>query len=283
VIGTLLGVRSEDGMEVEIRNCFAVGHNESQEQVEVDMDYQKNMLAQHLRSNPKEVLVGWYATSSELNTFSALIQNFYGSAGDGTFPHPAVHLTVSTVAGKEIEARTYISAPVGVTAERAADSCLFIPVPYEIKFGESEKSGMAISSAAKDREGRTAPVITDIEELERTIENVLAMLDNVSDYVGSVIDEDEARPSNALGQYLLNALSLAPKVDPADIERDLYVSCYSLNASLLILSQQQPHPRRPRHLVSSQHHPHANRSLQSPGSCSTCDWAGRWTRRRRER
>lgn len=33
VIGTLLGVRSEDGSEVEIRNCFAVGHNESQEQV----------------------------------------------------------------------------------------------------------------------------------------------------------------------------------------------------------------------------------------------------------
>lgn len=33
VIGTLLGVRSEDGGEVEIRNCFAVGHNESQEQV----------------------------------------------------------------------------------------------------------------------------------------------------------------------------------------------------------------------------------------------------------
>ena len=33
VIGTLLGVRSDDGTEVEIRNCFGVGHNESQEQV----------------------------------------------------------------------------------------------------------------------------------------------------------------------------------------------------------------------------------------------------------
>jgi len=33
VIGTLLGVRNEDGAEVEIGNCFAVGHNESQEQV----------------------------------------------------------------------------------------------------------------------------------------------------------------------------------------------------------------------------------------------------------
>jgi len=33
VIGTLLGVRNEDGAEVEIINCFAVRHNESQEQV----------------------------------------------------------------------------------------------------------------------------------------------------------------------------------------------------------------------------------------------------------
>jgi translation initiation factor 3 subunit F len=33
VIGTMLGVRSDDGTEIEIRNCFAVPHNESSEQV----------------------------------------------------------------------------------------------------------------------------------------------------------------------------------------------------------------------------------------------------------
>ncbi|CAF9904816.1 MAG: hypothetical protein HETSPECPRED_004795 [Heterodermia speciosa] len=219
VIGTLLGVRSEDGQEVEIRNCFAVGHTETQEQVEVDMDYQKQMLALHLKANPKEVLVGWYATSAELNTFSALIQNFYGGQGDGTYPYPAVHLTVSTEAGKEIEARTYISAPVGVTMERAADSAAFIPVPYEIRYGEAERSGLEVISGAKDMPDRTANVLTDIETLERGIEEVLAMLDRVSKYVEAVIEE-EAPPSSALGQFLLNALALAPKVDPADIERD---------------------------------------------------------------
>ncbi|KAI9867273.1 MAG: hypothetical protein M1813_009551 [Trichoglossum hirsutum] len=219
VIGTLLGVRSEDGSEVEIRNCYAVGHSETIEQVEVDMDYHKNMLALHLKANPREILIGWYATSNELNTFSALIQNFYSSQGDGTFPHPAVHLTVSTTPGRDIEARTYISAPVGVTPERASDSCLFIPVPYEIKYGDAEKSGLELISGAKDREDRTAGVVTDIEALERAIEEVLGLLDRVSNYVNSVLDE-EAPPSNALGQFLLNALALAPKVNAADIERD---------------------------------------------------------------
>ena len=216
----MLGVRSEDGTEVEVRNCFPVGHTEAQDQVEVDMDYQKTMLTLHLKANPKEVLIGWYATSSELNTFSALIQNFYGGQGEGTFPHPAIHLTISTDAGKDVEARTYISAPVGVTAERAADSAAFIPVPCEIRYGEAEKSGLELIAGAKDREDRSTGVLSDIESLERAVEEVLGMLDRVSKYVEAVIDE-EAPPSSALGQFLLNALALAPKVSPEDIEKDL--------------------------------------------------------------
>ncbi|KAK4967041.1 hypothetical protein LTR66_011977 [Elasticomyces elasticus] len=219
VIGTLLGVRSEDGTEVEVRNCYAVPHTETTEQVEVDMDYQKHMLQLHLRANPKEILVGWYATSSELNTFSALIQNFYSQQGDGTWPHPAVHLTLSTVPGKDIESRTYISAPIGVTPERAADSCLFIPVPHEIKYGEAEKSGLEVIAGAKDREDRSQMLQVDVESLERAIEQVLELLNRVSNYVNEVLDE-EAEPSSALGQFLMNTLSLAPKVEPADVERD---------------------------------------------------------------
>lgn len=223
VIGTLLGVRSEDGTEVEIRNCYAVPHTETAEQVEVDMDYQKSMLALHLRANPREVLIGWYATSSELNTFSALIQNFYGQQGDGTFPHPAVHLTVSTVPGQDIKAQTYISAPIGVTPERAADSCLFIPVPHEIKYGDAERSGLELVAGAKEREDRSQMTQTDIEGLERAIEQVLEMIERVSNYVSNVLDE-EVEPSSALGQFLMNTLSLAPKVKPEDLERHLYVT-----------------------------------------------------------
>ena len=220
VIGTLLGVRSDDGTEVEVRNCYAVPHTETTEQVEVDMDYQKQMLGLHLRASPKEVLVGWYATSRELNTFSALIQNFYGQQGEGTWPFPAVHLTVSTTAGEDIDVDTYISAPIGVTMERAADSCLFIPVPHEIKYGEAEKSGLELISAARDREDRSQLLQTDIETLERGIEQTLELVERVSNYVSNVLDE-EAEPSTALGQYLMNTLSLAPKVDAESIEQDL--------------------------------------------------------------
>jgi len=212
-------VRSEDGMEVEVRNCFAIPHTENEDQVEVDVEYQKNMLALQLKANPREVLLGWYTTSLELNSFSALIQNFFASPETGTFPHPAVHLTVSTDAHKGIAAKAYISAPVGVNAERAAESCLFIPVPYDIRYGEAEKSGLELISGAKDSENRAAPVVSDIEGLERAIDYTLDLLERVSEYVSSVLDE-EREPSNALGQFLMNALSLTPKVDIQDIERD---------------------------------------------------------------
>jgi hypothetical protein len=202
-----------------------VPHTETAEQVEVDMDYQKTMLALHLRANPREVLLGWYATSSVLNTFSALIQNFYAGqqAGEGTWPHPAIHLTVSTEPGKDIGVQTYISVPIGVTEERSMDSCSFIPVPHEVKYGEADKSGLELISSAKDDESRSALVATDLDSLEKAVVSVLDMLERVSTYVSNVLDEDE-EANSSLGQFLMNTLSLAPKVDPANIERDLYVT-----------------------------------------------------------
>ncbi|KAJ9634098.1 hypothetical protein H2204_006429 [Knufia peltigerae] len=220
VIGTLLGTRSDaDESQVVVHSSFAVSHTETTDQVEVDMEYQKAMLALHLRANPKEVLVGWYATSSELNTFSALIQNHYSSQGEGTYPYPAVHITVSCQPGQDTEVRTYISSPVGVSPERAADSAAFIPVPYAVNYTEADRAGVEALGLAKNSETRTAGVLTDIENLERSLEDTLGMLDRVGKYVENVIEEEE-EPSTALGQFLLNTLALAPKVDPADIEKD---------------------------------------------------------------
>ena len=220
VIGTLLGTRSDtDESQVTVHSAFAVGHTETTDQVEVDMEYQKTMLALHLRANPKEILVGWYATSSELNTFSALIQNHYGSQGEGTFPYPAVHVTVASQPGKDVDIRTYISSPVGVTPERAADSAAFIPVPFSVNYTEADRAGIDAIQGAKDTESRTASLLTDIESLENSIQDTISMLDRVAKYVENVIEEEE-EPSTALGQFLLNTLALAPKVEPADIERD---------------------------------------------------------------
>lgn len=219
VIGALVGTRSEDGTEVEVRSCFAIPHTEEEDQVEVDVEYQKNMLALTLKASPRESLLGWYTTSHELNSFSALIQNFFASPETGTFPHPAIHLTISTEPGEEIQTRCYISAPVAVNAERAAESCLFIQVPHKMRYGEADRSALETLGSAQNLESRTAPLVSDIEGLGRSIEQTLSLLDRVSEWANGVLDEEE-EPNNALGQHLMSALSLAPKVDASQIEHD---------------------------------------------------------------
>lgn len=57
VIGTLLGIRTDN--EVQVRSSFAVLHSETDEQVAVDMDYHRTMYELHHKVNPKEVIVGW--------------------------------------------------------------------------------------------------------------------------------------------------------------------------------------------------------------------------------
>ncbi|KAI0141670.1 JAB1/Mov34/MPN/PAD-1 ubiquitin protease-domain-containing protein [Xylariaceae sp. FL1272] len=219
VIGALIGTRSEDGSDVSVVSSFAIPHTENEDQVEVDVEYQKNMLALHLKVNPREVLLGWYTTSHELNSFSALIQNFFASPETGTFPHPAVHLTVSTDPGADVQLRAYISSPVAVNADRAAESCLFIQVPHKVAYNDAEKSALDWISSARDAESRIAASTTDVESLTRSLEHTTQLLDRVSDFVSAIVDEEQ-EPNNALGQHLMGALSLAPKVDPQHIEAD---------------------------------------------------------------
>lgn len=202
-----------------VSSSFAIPHTENEDQVEVDVEYQKNMLSLHLRAHPREVLLGWYTTSHELNSFSALIQNFFASPETGTFPHPAVHLTVSADPQADVRARAYISSPVAVNPERASESCLFIQVPHRILYNEAERSALDLIASARDAESRSTPVVGDVAALTRTLEQTLDLLERASDYVGQVIDE-EAEPNNALGQLLMSALSLAPKVEPAVIDAD---------------------------------------------------------------
>ncbi|EPX72426.1 translation initiation factor eIF3f [Schizosaccharomyces octosporus yFS286] len=223
VIGTLLGIRSEDGREIEVKSCFAVPHNESSEQVEVEMEYHRTMYHLHLKANPREVVVGWYATSSDLDAFSALIQNLYasppeqGSPALGTYPHPCIHLTVDTDVSTPLSIQTYLSSPVGIT-ERLADSCAFVPTPYSIRENEAIRSGLKAIAAPKNDPSRIAGLFTDLQQLKRSTLEVLSMIERVSDYVQNVIDGSS--PANvAVGRYLVRCLSLVPSIEGQEFEK----------------------------------------------------------------
>jgi translation initiation factor 3 subunit F len=90
-----------------VKSAFAVLHSETDEQVAVDMDYHRAMYDLSARVRPNETIVGWYSTGSDLNTYSALIQNFYSQE---TAPHQAVHvaLDTGTEEGKGAGVKAYV-------------------------------------------------------------------------------------------------------------------------------------------------------------------------------
>lgn len=57
VIGTLLGVKEEGVYEV--RSAFCVPHNETDDEVAIDMVYEQEMFALHRKVAPGEVMLGW--------------------------------------------------------------------------------------------------------------------------------------------------------------------------------------------------------------------------------
>ncbi|KAH8830269.1 JAB1/Mov34/MPN/PAD-1 ubiquitin protease-domain-containing protein [Flagelloscypha sp. PMI_526] len=202
VIGTLLGTRSEDGI-VEVKTSFAVLHSETSEQIAVDMEYHKTMYELHQKVNPKEVIVGWYSTGSNLNTYSALIQNFYSQQ---TEPHQAIHLALNTgLDDKENQGvQAFVSSPVGVFPK--PENAVFTPVPVDLRFQDAERSGLdLLSETASSSNSTSSHLITDLEVLETAIRDISSMIDRVLSYVREVLSGTK-KGDAAVGRYLITTL-----------------------------------------------------------------------------
>ncbi|KAJ7044632.1 JAB1/Mov34/MPN/PAD-1 ubiquitin protease-domain-containing protein [Mycena alexandri] len=232
VIGTLLGTRSADNTTIHVRSSFAVLHSENDEQVAVDMEYHRTMYELHSRVTPKETIVGWYSTGSNLNTYSALIQNFYSQE---TAPHQAIHVALNTGAeeGEEAGVQAYVrcvslrltgnarvvgtgnrydterdllSSPVGVFPK--PENCIFVPVPVRLQFQDAERSGLDLLTQTAIAPTLTTPQPTpSIAHLDATLASVSQMLDRVLAYVRQVLS-GEVQGDKALGRYLMDTLGV---------------------------------------------------------------------------
>ncbi|KAI8321627.1 Mov34-domain-containing protein [Martensiomyces pterosporus] len=208
VIGTLLGVRSDDGRVVEVRSCFAVPHFETDDQVEVDMEHHRTMFSLHKRASAREQIVGWYATGSKLSKYAALIQDFYSRE---TAPFSAVHLVMDTdLSDGQLSIKCLQGSPVGAGAH--PENCLFLPLPYELQYPDAELSALQVAADSNDSEEGIAVLVSDMEQLERSIAELHAMLERVSAYVHSVCT-GKSKANNIVGKYLMDMLAVVPKVD----------------------------------------------------------------------
>ncbi|KAL3653492.1 Eukaryotic translation initiation factor 3 subunit F [Castilleja foliolosa] len=200
VIGTLLGSVLPDGT-VDIRNSYAVPHNESSDQVALDIDYHHNMLLSQQKVNPKEVIVGWFSTGG-VTAGSALIHEFYSR--EVTNP---VHLTVDTefrTGNAAIKAFVSINLSLG-DQQLAAQ---FQEIPLDLRMVEAERIGFDVLKPTN-----VDKIPNDLEGMEASMERLLALIDDVYKFVDDVVEGHVAADSK-IGRYISEAIASLPKLSP---------------------------------------------------------------------
>lgn len=219
VIGTLLGSISADGT-VDIRNSYAVPHNESSDQVALDIDYHHNMLLSHQKVNPKEVIVGWYSTGFGVSGGSALIHDFYARE----VPNP-VHLTVDTgFRNGEASIKAFVSVNLSLGDRKLAAQ--FQEIPLDLRMVEAEQVGFDIL-----RSTTVEKLPSDLEGMETSMERLLVLIDDVYKYVDDVV-EGRVAPNDNIGRFISDTVASIPKLSPPAFDK---LMSDSLQDQLLLL------------------------------------------------
>lgn len=237
VIGTLLGRR--DGNKVEVTNCFAVPHTERGNDVAIGKDFNRQMLALHLRANRNETVVGWYATAfptsedydDEYNSpftipdTSSPIHDFYAGECEDTIMDSPVHLVVDTSLVQDtIGLRAYMSNAVTLHGEELAS--MFNELRLVLKSSESER--IVLDEMVKGLGGGdsdAAPAVKEEDKeavgttsLQCSMEKLLSMLETASEYVGKVVD-GSVEADDSVGRQIADTLSSVPRIRPEAFEK----------------------------------------------------------------
>jgi len=205
VVGTLLGQQS--GRVVEVTSCYAVPSVEREGVGEVALakDYNRQMRALMARSNPGEVVVGWFAASNglPLDTKSCLVHEFYTTE----CANP-VHLKFDLSQGAHaVAAFRSVSLSLSPAVAWAAE---FRQVPLEL--APSPAARIALDSMIK-LAGRTAQLPATKEGVQHSVARLLALLEQVGAYVDDVVDGRVA-PNPAVGKMLSDLLESVPTIQP---------------------------------------------------------------------
>ncbi|ORZ25917.1 maintenance of mitochondrial structure and function-domain-containing protein [Absidia repens] len=240
VVGALLGVRRNDGTEVEIRNAFSLIYTtNSDNNMVLDQDHYKTMHELHRKVNPEEVILGWYTAGENLIPAATPLQ---ASFAQDCAPFNPIQMTIDPEALFKTDGlglNTYTTAPVGFSND---GDCMFLPVPCDIKYLDAERSGLEMLASAKSSESRTASLLSDMDHLEVAIVQLQDLLDKISKYVDNVVD-GKIQPNNSIGRYIMDTVSVVPKIDGAVFEKmfnshlqDLLMVVYLANMTRTQLS-----------------------------------------------
>jgi|EP00927_Polykrikos_kofoidii_P066353 translation initiation factor 3 subunit F len=222
-IGTLLGSITE-GSIVDITDSFPVVHQDTDERVLMDQDYHKQMLALRQKVSPREVVVGWFSTGSEIIPTSAVIHSFYCTkesqfTATAMLPGP-MHLLIDTSSTlQSISVKAFVNVRTTV-----AESLLqFREVPLQVQTSAAEKAGVSQLMQARRASRETAATggppkdITTIDGFTLGLKELLALFRRIQEYVRAV-QSGAVEGDLAVGRGLMAQLCAEPVIDATAVE-----------------------------------------------------------------
>lgn len=222
VIGTLLGEIDEKEGTITISDCFAVPYTERVDElyVAINQEYHKTMYAFHQRNNKKEVIVGWYTTSTLNGEFiidnSSLIHDFYCNECTEQLKDP-IHLVVDTTfLADKMTVRGFSRRVLEVGDHQLASAFFEIGVDIELSDAETTCCYHMIHGQMDDRGNKgveaqwkksdiistVPPIISSVDD---SIENLEKVILDIQKYVDGVVN-GSIEPNRELGITLSDAL-----------------------------------------------------------------------------
>ncbi|XP_049746380.1 eukaryotic translation initiation factor 3 subunit F [Elephas maximus indicus] len=209
VIGTLLG--TVDKHSVEVTNCFSVPHNESEDEVAVDMEFAKNMYELHKKVSPNELILGWYATGHDITEHSVLIHEYYSREA----PNP-IHLTVDTsLQNGRMSIKAYVSTLMGVPGRTMG--VMFTPLTVRYAYYDTERIGVDLIMKTCFSPNRVIGLSSDLQQVGGASARIQDALSTVLQYAEDVLS-GKVSADNTVGRFLMSLVNQVPKIIPDDFE-----------------------------------------------------------------
>jgi len=212
VVGTLLGSIEKSGFHVEVTNCFAVPHNESEDEVAFDMEFAKTMFDLHKKVQPNEVIVGWYATGPDVTEHSVLIHEYYSRECKNP-----VHVTLDTsIRGNNMGLKAFQSTALGVAGQTVGT--MFSPLSVTVKADATEKVGLSFLSKTTRKPKQAISLPQNLDQIDEACGQMEDQLKKVSAYVEEVLAGQ--RPADPeIGRFLLDLTNSVPQMDATELDQ----------------------------------------------------------------
>lgn len=220
MVGTLLG-EIKDGI-VTVTECYSVPFTEQQSDhdkpnyVAINKDYQKAMYGFHRRNNKKEVIVGWYTTTTSkgefINDNSSLVHQSYTDEVENP-----IHLVVdTTLLSDTIAVRGFLVNDTTIGEELVANSFQEIKVDVTLNEYESTILHYALQGGSTPTSWKKTTIAAPVPSPTLTVTKSLTKLQSTLDYLQLYVDSvvaGKVTPDREIGIAISDGLNtVGPQV-----------------------------------------------------------------------